>query len=312
MIEKNAATKDSESKPVREEKVIYVAPLGDDNEWGDDFNLRELFNEIWRGRVFVALITLLVTATGTIYALLAAEWYRAEVLLMPAVANSMQGMPTQFGSLASLAGLKIGGENNAEALATLRSNGFSRDFLRDANLTETILIAKRNPIKGLNRDAGVDPDIREATEYFGSRILSVSEDRKTGIVTLAVQWRDPKVAAAWANKLVERLNDQMRSRALKEASVNISYLRSTLGSTSTVTLQNSIGRLLELELQRAMLAKGNREFSYRVIDKAIAPRERTWPKRALVVALSFAVGIAVSMAILAVRHGMISRGKPVS
>lgn len=312
MIEKNAATKDSESKPVRAEKVIYVAPLGDDNEWGDDFDLRELFKVIWRGRVFVALFTLLVTAAGTIYALLAAEWYRAEVLLMPTVANSVQGIPTQFGSLANLAGLKIGGDNSAEALAVLRSNGFSRDFLRDANLTETILIAKRNPIMGLNLDAGVDPDIREATEYFGARILSVSEDRKTGIVTLAVRWRDPKVAAAWANRLVERLNDQMRSRALKEANANIAYLRSTLGSTSTVTLQNSIGRLLELELQKAMLARGNREFSYRVVDKAVAPRERTWPKRALVVAMSFAAGIALSMAILVVRHGLNWRGKPES
>jgi hypothetical protein len=99
-----------------------------------------------------------------------------------------------------------------------------------------------------------------------------SEDRKTGIVRLTIEWKNPYVAATWANQMAARLNQRMRQRALSEANANIAYLRSELAATNAVALQDTVGRLLEMELKKAMLAKGNREYSYRVIDPASAPR----------------------------------------
>lgn len=307
IVEKSAAQSQGEPTQARSGRVDHRATYAVANEWGDDFDLNEFVDIVRRGRLFVISFTLLATLAGTAYALLASEWYRAEAVLAPARAGSMQGVTTQLDSLANLAGIKLNSDDRAEPLAVLKSKGFARQFLRDESLTEEVLIAKRNPIKGLHIDAGASPDIREAVDFFGRRILGVSEDRKTGIVTLSIEWRDADVAAAWANELVARLNDQMRARALNESNANIAYLRSELVATNPVALQNSIGRLLEVELQKAMIARGNREFSYRIVDDASPPLKRAWPKRSLIVLLSFAFGLVLSVAMLLFRHSFSSR-----
>ena len=109
-------------------------------------------------------------------------------------------------------------------------------------------------------------------------------------MTLAVEWTDPDVAAEWASVLVRRLNDRLRERALLEAETNVSYLQSEMGSTNLVTLQESIGRLLETELQKLMLAKGNEEFAFKILDPAVSPKQRVRPKRALTVIVGTLLG----------------------
>jgi uncharacterized protein involved in exopolysaccharide biosynthesis len=89
---------------------------------------------------------------------------------------------------------------------------------------------------------------------------------------------------------VIRLNERLRERALQEAETNVAFLQTELGQTSVVTLQQSIGRLLESELQKLMLARGNEEFAFRVIDAASPPKERVRPKRALIAVVGTMLG----------------------
>ena len=72
------------------------------------------------------------------------------------------------------------------------------------------------------------------------------------------------IAAAWATDLVARLNDNMRLRALTEAERNVEYLHGEMAATNVATMRESIGSLLETELQKLMLARGNEEFAFRV------------------------------------------------
>ena len=54
-------------------------------------------------------------------------------------------------------------------------------------------------------------------------------------------------------------------------------------ATNVVSLQQSIGRVLESEMQRLMLARGNEEFSFRIIDPAKPPKLPSEPKRAQII-----------------------------
>jgi LPS O-antigen subunit length determinant protein (WzzB/FepE family) len=65
--------------------------------------------------------------------------------------------------------------------------------------------------------------------------------------------------------------------------------------TSIVTLQQAIARLLESELQKVMLARGNEEFAFRIIDSAFPPKERVRPQRALLAVLGTLMGGMVSV-----------------
>ena len=151
------------------------------------------------------------------------------------------------------------------------------------------------------------PDVRDAVKYFDRKVRRVSEDRRSGMVTLSIEWKDPDVAAEWANLIATRVNEQMRQRALADARANVDYLQREIAATNLVALQQAIGRLLELELQKFMFAKGNQEFSFRVVDKAQIPKKRSRPNRALIMASSVVLGGLLSIAILLFRHYARSR-----
>jgi uncharacterized protein involved in exopolysaccharide biosynthesis len=273
--------------------LVYVERPGFSPAYDDDrISLRELWDKLWQGKLTVIAITAVFAVASVTYALLATEVYRAEVLVAPAEDQSMPMLGGQLGGLAALAGVSVGGGSEAEPLAVLNSRDFARQFIEDYALLpvffEDIWDAGNNA--WLVDDPADAPDIRDAIRYFRENVLKVTEERTTGLVTIAVEWTDPAVAAAWADVLVERLNDRLRERALEEAETNVAYLTQEMAKSSLVTMQQSIGQLLQSELQKLMLARGNAEFAFKVIDPAIPPKQRARPKRSMIVIIGTFLG----------------------
>jgi uncharacterized protein involved in exopolysaccharide biosynthesis len=156
---------------------------------------------------------------------------------------------------------------------------------------------------------GAPPDIRDAVRRF-DRLRSVSEDIKTGVLTLGVRWKDPSLAAQWANAYVMGVNARLRAQALAEAQRNVEYLQKEIAATSIVSLQQSMGRVLEGEMQKLMLARGNDEFAFKVVDPATPPKFRDSPKRTLVVVASTLAGGLFSLLVLLVRAAVRERRRP--
>lgn len=276
-----------------EREVIYVAPSGLSPGYDDDrISLRELWQKLWQGKLTVFAITALFAVGSVTYALLATEIYRSEVLVTPAEDQSMPMLGGQLGGLAALAGVNVGGGSEAEPLAVLRSRDFARQFIEDYDLLQVFFEDDWDAENEawLVDDPADAPDIRDAIKYFQENVLKVSEERTTGLVTIAVEWTDPDVAATWADVLVRRLNDRLRERALEEAEQNVAYLREEMAKSSLVTMQQSIGQLLQSELQKLMLARGNEEFAFKVVDPAIAPKQRTRPKRSIIAIIGTFLG----------------------
>jgi uncharacterized protein involved in exopolysaccharide biosynthesis len=281
------------SGPGSGERLVYVMPeQGFGATTDDEISLRELWDILWRGKWIIIAVTAVFAVASVAYALVQTEWYRAEVLLAPAEERSAQGLGGQLGGLAALAGVSVGGGGSVEPIAVLKSREFARAFIEDFDLVPVFFHEQWDAASGawLGDDPEQWPEIRDAIKYLHDNVLNVSQELDTGLVTLAIEWTNPEVAAEWAKELVVRLNERLRERALKEAETNVAYLQAELAQTSVVTLQQSIGRLLESELQKLMLARGNEEFAFRVIDAASPPKERVRPKRALIAVVGTILG----------------------
>lgn len=263
-----------------------------------EITLIDLWRVVWGGKFVIIGITGFFTVIAIAYALFATEWYRAGALLAPVEDQPMSDIRGQLSGLAAIAGVRMGGgnSNRSEALAVLRSREFARSFITDFELMRVFLKEPKNS-KG-------QPDIRDAVRFFREEILRVGEDRDTGLVTLGIEWTDPVVAAEWANILVLRLNEQMRNRASNDAEANINFLRTEMASNNIVALEQSISRVMEVEMQKLMLARGNEEYSFRVIDRAEAPRVRSRPRRTLIVASVFVVSGIFSLLVVFVRSAI--------
>jgi len=302
----NKAT--SEESRTSELLVYALPPESAQANTADDISFIDAWRILWSGKWIVVGITTALVALSVAYALIATEWYRADVVLAPANERSIPGLTGQLGGLGGLvgvAGINVGRSVNAEPIAVLRSRDFTRAFIEARNLLPVLLADQWDAEAGRWRaeDPADRPDIRDAVRYFNANVLTVSEDAQTALVTLSIEWTDPEAAADWADALVTRLNAYMRQRALVEAESNVAFLEAELAAANVVTLRQSIGSLLETELQKLMLAKGNEEYSFRVIDGAEIPKQREKPKRTLIVLLSALIGGALSIFLVFIVHG---------
>ena len=189
-------------------------------------------------------------------------------------------------------------------LPCLRSKELVRDFIADKNLVKVLLVDKLDTSTGdwKIRDPARQPDIRDAVEYFQKKVCTIAEDKKAGVITLSITWRNAGVSAEWANELAQRVNAKLRDQAVTEAERNITYLKDEMVATGVTSTQQSIGRVLEAEMQKLILARGNDEFAFKVVDRAVAPRKRFWPQRMLTVVASVVFGLLISVIVVIARR----------
>ena len=180
----------------------------------DSIHLMELVAVLWQRKSLLVGVTSLFAVAGVAYALLSTPIYRAEVVLAPTEPEQGPNLSAGLGGLASLAGIDFGSSaDGAQAVATLRSRAFAEEFIRDKDLLP-VLFADEWDVSNdrwLDDDPEDWPDIRDGVKFFLEDVRSVTEDRNTGSITLAIEWPDPELAAGWADELVYRVNERHSS-----------------------------------------------------------------------------------------------------
>lgn len=264
----------------------------------EEIFLFDLVRDVWRRKWLVIGVAFLTACVAAGLSLLMPNWYKAEVLLAHAEERTAVGIAGPLGSLANLAGISVGGGDTAEATAVLKSRDLARTYIEREKLL-TVFFAKQwnaKQNKWKQADPEDQPDIRDAVRYWDRSLRTVAEDRKTKLVSLTVEWKDPELAAKWANEFADLLNERMRQRALSDAQASIAYLREELAKANEVVLQQSISHLIESEMQKITMVRANPEFAFRVIDRAEVPKRKSSPQRVLIVVAAAFLGGAATVA----------------
>jgi uncharacterized protein involved in exopolysaccharide biosynthesis len=115
-------------------------------------------------------------------------------------------------------------------------------------------------------------------------------------------WRDPKVAALWANNFVALGNEIIRNRAAADSRRNIGYLNEQLKQTSSVEVQHAMYNLIESQTKTLMLAEGRAEYAFSTIDPAVPPEVSASPKKSIVMLVGIAVGVFAGVLIAIARY----------
>ncbi len=262
--------------------------------------------ELWRGVVdhkkLVVLITGMVTALAAVAAWVITPMYRAEVLLAPVrqdKAGVSAALAGQFGGLAELTGINLGESGNdvAKAVATLKSRALTNTFIEEENLMPILFSRKWDPERQGWKvgDEKRIPTLWKAFEFFDKKIRTVTENKKTGLITLSIAWKSPTLAAEWANQLVKRVNARLRDDAIREAGKSIAYLKQELRKTNVVEVEQAIYRLIEAQTKNIMVANAREEYAFTVIDPAVPPEKQAKPKRALMIILGFMLGLTMAI-----------------
>jgi uncharacterized protein involved in exopolysaccharide biosynthesis len=264
--------------------------------------LRKLTISLFRYRWWLIGCTLLFTVAAGIISFVVTPTYLAETTLVPTQNGSGSGVNRSiFGRLGGLAGLVgISGANKPmvnEAIALLKSRQFTEDFIRDKDLLPVLFADEWDSKSGRWKSGIRRPDLWEGYLLFDHNIRFVDTDRRTGVITLRIEWRDPKEAAQWANALVRRVNEEMRRRALKKSAKTLQYLKAELKRTNIVVVQNALQDLIEANLKREALANVTPDYVFTVVDPAAPPDrwDKLRPRKSIYVMTGFFLGFLVAV-----------------
>jgi uncharacterized protein involved in exopolysaccharide biosynthesis len=267
-----------------------------------EINIVSFFWIVWDQKYLVIAISLFGGVIATIYALTATPMYRAQVVVtevQDSAMGSAGSLMGQLGGLASVAGLSLNGNGaKPERPAILASRGLVDAFVKRYKLAPLI--------NGKSKLANSE---WFAVERFRTGVLDRHEDKLKGTTTITIEWRDPVIAASWANDLVALANELLRNRAIEESTRNIEYLKKELAQTTAVEIQKAMYDLIEHETKSLMLAHGRLEYAFTIVDPAVPPELRFSPRRTLLVLSGLFVGGIVGSFIAWARKA-VRRGRP--
>lgn len=274
-------------------------------------NLVETALDRWR-------LLLVAAVVGGLLAFLAsyafAPIYRVRTVLAPAEARELPGglnaVLGQVGGLASLAGLDFGGEKKVqEAIEILTSRNFTQQFIAENGLLPRLYKRRWDSERQAWRAGAEVPTEWQGYDRFDRKVRRVFQDRRSGFVTLEIDWTDSVEGAKWANRLVASLNLGMRQRAIRSADESIKYLESEYGRTQSIDVREAISKLVQQQMNSRMLASTRAEFAFRVLDPAlpIDDDEFVRPNRPLFAAGGAVAGLIGAFALVQLRHRRATR-----
>jgi uncharacterized protein involved in exopolysaccharide biosynthesis len=290
-----------------------VSKISQDMDHGEVIELRVLFLALWKRRLWLFVAVILSTAAFASAAILIKPVYRAATILLPTssergnLGGALGSALGQLGGLASLAGVGSRDGTTEEALAVLRSRDFTEKFITENRLLPKLFSKQWNASADTWAvTADRQPTAAKAYKYFSKNVRFIDQDKKTGLVTLRIDWKDRLEAATWANELGDRLNAEMRKRAIAKSDASIAYLEKALLSTSEIGTRDAINRLIEAQVKQRMLANVTQEFVFSVVDKAMPPDsdDPVWPNKSVLFVVGPLVGLAFGLMLIFLAHLM--------
>lgn len=287
----------------------------------DEIDLRELFSVIWRGKWIILAVTAVFAIGAVVFAIKQPNIYKSEALLAPASeeqGGGLSALASQFGGLASLAGVNLGSKGGTDktelAIEVLKSRQFTSEFIQKHNILADLMAAVKwdrdadkliyDPelyneqtntwVREVKAPFKPEPSMQEAYKEF-RKIIVVNKAKDTGMVTLSVEHLSPTVAQQWVTWLIQDINKVMKDRDVAEAHRSTAFLNKQIASTNVADIKTVLYKLIEEQAKTIMFAEVRDEYVFKTIDPAIVPFFQTNPQKILIIFLSTILGFVFSI-----------------
>ncbi|KZW98860.1 hypothetical protein JL49_20935 [Pseudoalteromonas luteoviolacea] len=292
----------------------------------DIIDIGELARALASHKWFISIFIIFSAIASVAFSLSLPNEYKSDIHLAPVAddsASSLAGLASQFGGLASMAGINLpsgGDDKSLLALETLKSRKFLTQFIDNNTLIEDILAAdgwdrEANQVtfdsdlytdgkwvRSPPKNRGVIPTSLEAYETFIDDHLRVSVDDDTGFYRISVIHYSPYWAKEILEKLIFTLEETIKQSDIEEADKSILYINERLEFTNNVDMRNVFYKLLEKQYQMKMLGSVKSEYVFKVIDPPFVAEDKESPSRAIICIVGVILGTFLAVLISLVRY----------
>jgi len=278
----------------------------------DEIDLKELFIALMGYKYKIALLVIFITSCTFVYVLSIPNSYKSSVILSPQ--NEQTNISGGLSSLASLAGVNLGsgGSSDPSVMMTtlLKDYNFNEMLIKKYNLTEKIE-NQENLVFALSIDFiykffnsnEKKKDERSYEEKIFNTInklrdtLSISSDKDTNLITLSAELNDRVLAKDIVDIYLEEIIQKIKMQDMKEIDKQIKYYNKELSSTFDVSLKEQLSKSLSALMQKRVFSQANDYYLVsKIVDSRVAYiKEKTKPKRALILIVSFVSSIILGI-----------------
>ncbi|MCS5595327.1 MAG: Wzz/FepE/Etk N-terminal domain-containing protein, partial [Porticoccaceae bacterium] len=291
-------------------------------EYDDEIDLRELFGVLWASRIKIIKITAVFAIASVMYALSLPNQYKATILLAPVKQESgglAGALGQQFGGLAALTGVSVGGGLAGEsqvAQEVMQSWSFIDGFIKSNNLAVEVVAVKgwdKASNKLIINDSTYDsegdrwvseggpPSSWKLFKAFSAK-AAVSENKKTGLVSVSIEHYSPQIAKQWLDLYVAAINAHMQQRQVAKVTNNIEYLQAQIEKTAIAEMQEVFYTIIGEQIKNKMLTEASPDYVFTPISPSMVPEIKSQPKRALICILMTLLGGMLSVLWVLVIH----------
>ena len=292
--------------------------------YDDELDLRELFKVIWEGKKLIILITFVVAISSIIYSLSLTNYYSSESVLTVRDSQNSSAL-SEYSGIASLAGVNlpvIADTSVINVIEMIKSRKFVKHLMTFENVLPSIMAAKsydaasqelyfdpeiyntktKTWTRKPNKNKGIKPSYLETHKAYLDGMLSISQDKKTGLVFIMIEHISPIFAKDFLALIIKEANKLNREKDIDTSSKALGYLKTELSQTSLVEIKKTINRLIENQLQTQMMANIHDEYSLISLEPPFIPEEKSRPSRSVFVILATMFGGMLSVIMVLVRH----------
>ena len=278
------------------------------------FSVAEIF---YKNKIKIVFFSLAVSMAALIYSFTMKEVYLSEALIMSSESSQSNSLLDRYSSLARLGGINLQtlapSNRLEEAIATLKSREFVLDIINKRKLDKILLASnkwdKEKDEIVFNENIYDTKTEKWKPDYFGpsgkptnrqlydafSRRLTIFKDLETRFVTLGFKSLSPRISKEILEGIIFEVNNSLRSKDIEYAKSSISYVESQLGKAITIDLKNIFYQMIAEQTKTIMLAQGQDDYIFKVIDPPFSPEKRISPDRSLIVGTAFLLSFFLAM-----------------
>ena len=290
--------------------------LNNNNELGDEIDIKSLFKTIIDSKRLVIISTVLFSIIALIYSLSLSNIYQSTALLSSVddQSNSSASL-NNIGGLASLAGINISsssGGNSTKAITKITTLSFFEEnilpniFLPDLMAVSTwdeennSVIYKDSLYNVQTGKWNEIPHPQKSYEAFLKK-LQVSQDYDTKFLTISFKHESPHIAKEWTELVVNQINDSFRARDKLEAESAMNFLYTQMALTSYTEIKEVVAQVLKQKMQQLALIEANEFYVFSYLDQPAVAKEKIEPSRSSISILGALFGFMLGVLIVLVR-----------
>ncbi len=295
-----------------------IEEINKDSDGLSYIDLNQIVSVVWEGKRFVIGLTALVALSAVLFSLSLTNYYRSESILVAADSQDLGSM-SQYSGLASLAGVRLpssGGDGVVEIIEIIKSREFVKHLLSfeeilpslmapesyNKNTQELIYDPRLYDNNEMRWIEGAAPSYLEVHETYINEVLTISEDKITGLISITVEHISPLFARDFLMLIIAESNNLKREKDINTSNKSINHLKVELSNTSLIEIKESINQLVRAQLEKRMMANANEDYSLAIIEPPFIPEKKSKPSRALICIVATMLGGILSVLILLVRH----------